>query len=146
MILVSACLAGEACRMDGQSKGIEAIRKLVEEGKAVTVCPEVLGGLSIPRDPAERVGERIITCKGRDVTEAYQKGAEKSLEIFLREGCEYAVLKSRSPSCGLGLIHNGKFDGGMTEGNGVFVSLLQEKGIRVMDEHMFLEEMRRETK
>lgn len=141
MILVSRCLAGEPCRYDGQCKGIPEIIKLVEEGKAVTACPEVLGGLGVPRDPAERQGERVITCRGKDVTENYVRGAETSLMIFRKHCCTMAVLKSRSPACGKGEIHDGRFDGGMTEGNGVFAEMLLKEGVRVMDEHEFIRTM-----
>ncbi|MCR4951909.1 MAG: DUF523 domain-containing protein [Solobacterium sp.] len=139
MILVSKCLAGVPCRMDGQSKGIEEIRKLVEEGKAVAACPEVLGGLPTPRDPGELVNGRVITCNGQDVTEEYVRGAEKALAIYREHHCTMAVLKSRSPSCGIGLVHNGLFDGGMTEGNGIFAQKLIAEGIPCMDEHAYLQ-------
>ena len=82
--------------------------KLVEDGNAVAVCPEVSGGLGIPRLPCEIKDSRIINAEGKDVTEAFEKGALLSLETALREGCSSAVLKSRSPSCGLGKVYDGQ--------------------------------------
>ena len=139
MILVSKCLLGVPCRMDGQSKLVPEILKLYEEGKAVAVCPEVLGGLPTPREPAERQPDgRVINRLGKDVTEQFQKGAEEALRICRETGCSFAILKSKSPSCGAGIIHNGKFDGGLVEGNGIFADLLLAAGIPVMTEEEYL--------
>lgn len=139
MILVSKCLTGVPCRMDGQSKLVPEIRKLVDEGKAVPVCPEVLGGLPTPRKPSERLPDgRAVNCDGEDNTDAFNKGAEMALRICREHGCTQAILKSKSPSCGKGIIHNGKFDGGLVEGNGVFAELLLSEGITVMTEEEYL--------
>jgi uncharacterized protein YbbK (DUF523 family) len=113
MILISECLAGIPCRIDGKSKMIPELKALLDSGEAVAACPEVLGGLPTPRDPSERQGERVVSCTGRDVTEEFRRGAEEALRIYRENGWTMAVLKSGSPSCGCGLIHNGKFDGGM---------------------------------
>ena len=137
MILVSACLTGVPCRMDGASKPAPAVCRLAEAGEAVPVCPEVLGGLPTPRKPSERLGGRVVNCDGDDVTEAFRRGAEEALRICRERGCTMAVLKARSPSCGLGVIHNGRFDGGLTEGNGIFAEMLLAAGIPVMTEETF---------
>ena len=137
MYLVSACLAGEKCRMDGKDKLVPAIGRLVEEGRAISVCPEVLGGLPTPRSPSERRGDRVVNAAGEDVTEQFLRGAEESLRICREHGCEGAILKSKSPSCGCGVIHNGAFDGGLTAGNGVLTQLLLDAGIPVMTEQEF---------
>lgn len=141
MILVSECLIGVPCRMDGQSKLVPEILELYEEGKAIPVCPEVLGGLSTPRPPSEIQSDGcVLTCFGEDVTEAYQKGAEKALRICLEKRCTSAILKSKSPSCGYRVIHNGKFDGGLIEGNGKFTEILLSNNIPVVTELEFLAE------
>ena len=137
MILISACLAGKKCRMDGKDKLVPEIRRLVENGEAVAVCPEVLGGLPTPRSPSERRGDRIVNAAGEDVTEQFRRGAEKALRICKENGCTMAILKSKSPSCGCGVIHNGQFDGGLIEGNGVFAQMLLDAGIKVMTEKDF---------
>lgn len=134
MYLVSACLAGEKCRMDGTDKLVPKIRQLVEDGEAVAVCPEVLGGLPMPRSPSERRGDRVINAAGEDVTEQFRRGAEEAFRICKENGCAEAILKSKSPSCGCGVIHNGQFDGGLIDGNGVFAQMLLDAGIKVMTE------------
>ena len=139
MILVSECLTGVACRMDGKSKLIPEIKALVDAGEAVPVCPEVLGGLPTPRTPSEIRDGRVVNAAGEDVTAQFTCGAREALRICRAHGCTLAVLKSKSPSCGLGQIHNGLFDGGLVEGNGVCAQLLLDAGIPVMTEKQFLE-------
>jgi uncharacterized protein YbbK (DUF523 family) len=128
-ILVSACLAGVSCRYDGCSKERATIRKLVEDGQAIAVCPEELGGLSTPRAPAEKCGDKIINQHGRDVTLNYLRGAEQALKIAQEAGCTEAHLKSLSPMCGVGEIYDGHFNGEKIQGDGVLVELLRKHGI-----------------
>ena len=137
-LLVSQCLTGVPCRMDGKSKLVPAFKRLVDEGLAVPVCPEVLGGLPTPRTPSERRGDRVVNAAGEDVTAAFRRGAEEALRICRENGCTRAVLKARSPSCGVGVIYNGRFDGGLTEGNGVTAELLMAQGIPVMTDEAYL--------
>ena len=117
-ILVSACLAGQHCRWDGGTNLVPELRTLVETGKAVTACPEVLGGLPTPRLPSECLGTRVVNNAGTEVTAQFCRGAEETLRICLANGCKLAVMKAKSPSCGKGIIHNGRFDGGLIAGNG----------------------------
>ncbi len=137
-ICVSACLAGFRCRYDGKTNEIPEIRKMVEEGTAVPVCPEVWGGLPIPRIPSERVDGHVINREGTDVTEAYMKGSRLALETCLKEGCRTAVLKARSPACGYGKIYDGTFTKTLVNGSGTFAEMLEEHGIEVMTEEEFL--------
>lgn len=143
MILVSKCLLGVPCRMDGKSREVPEVRALYERGEAVPVCPEQLGGLPTPRTPSEILGERVVNQKGEDVTEAFREGAGKALLICREQGCQSAILKSKSPSCGKGIIHNGLFDGGMTEGDGVLVQLLKKEGIPVLTEQEYVEGLKK---
>ena len=133
-IVVSACLFGEACRYDGGSKPNEAVIALRKRYRLVPVCPESLGGLPIPREPSEICGDRVLSRTGSDVTSAYLLGARKTLEQATRHGCRAALLKEKSPSCGKGLIHNGRFDGGLIAGNGVTTALLMQNGVAVFGE------------
>ena len=133
-ILVSACLLGMACRYDGQSKGNEAVCALAAAHALVPFCPEIYGGLPTPRTPAERQGERVVTRDGRDVTENYRRGAEEALRLAQALGCECAVLKERSPSCGAGEIYDGTFTGTLTRGDGVTAELFKRAGIPVLGE------------
>ena len=136
--IVSACLAGETCRMDGKDKLIPKIKQLVESGQAIPVCPEVLGGLPTPRDPSEIRGGRVYSCAGKDVTKEFIAGAKAAMEICRAHHCTQAILKSKSPSCGYGIIHNGQFDGGLTEGNGIFAEMLLQAGIPIQTEIDFV--------
>ena len=133
-ILISACLLGARCRYDGASKGHPLVERLAERHTLVPVCPEQLGGLATPRPPAERRGDRVVTKDGADVTEAYRRGAEETLRLCGLLGCEAAVLKERSPSCGYGEVYDGTHSGILTDGNGVTAALLYANGIPVYGE------------
>ena len=149
-IAVSACLLGAPCRYDGGSARSEAVCRLLgtsaDTGAAggpgssyaavLPVCPEQLGGLSTPRQPAERMGERVLARDGSDVTAAYMEGAGRSLEIALDAGASLAILKSKSPMCGCGHIYDGTFSGRLVPGDGVAVSLFKREGIAVVDEKL----------
>lgn len=135
-ILVSACLLGCPCRYDGQSKKHPEVEALQARGHVlVPVCPEQLGGLPTPRPPAERQEDgRVMNREGRDVTVQYQRGAEITLNTAREQGCELAILKERSPSCGSGEIYDGTFSGTRVPGDGVTVQLLRQAGIPVLGE------------
>ena len=133
-ILISACLLGCRCRYDGGSKPCAAALRLGEKHELVPVCPEQLGGLPTPRPPAERVGERVLTASGADVTAQYARGAEEALALCKLTGCDAAVLKERSPSCGSGGIYDGTFTGTLTAGDGVTAAELKAAGIPVYGE------------
>ena len=134
-ILVSKCLLGENCRYKGDNCKNDTVCALAEKYEIVPVCPEQDGGLPTPRDPAEIVGERVISSAGRDVTAEYEKGANNALELAQKNSVEFAVLKSKSPSCGCGVIYDGTFTGNLTEGHGVTARLLLENGFSVFDEN-----------
>ncbi|MBR6039939.1 MAG: DUF523 domain-containing protein [Clostridia bacterium] len=133
MIIVSACLAGYRCRYDGKIVPDEEIVALVKSGGAIPVCPEMMGGLPCPRVPAERTkdGLRVVTREGNDVTEAFTSGAFEALRMAKLYGCETAILKAKSPSCGCGQIYDGTFSGTLREGDGVTAELFKENGITV---------------
>lgn len=133
-ILVSACLLGLPCRYDGKSKPDERVIALKEKYELIPFCPEVYGELETPRTPSERVGDRVIMCDGKDVTENYKRGAEGALYLCNTLGIKKAVLKERSPSCGKGKIYDGSFEGILTDGNGVTADLLIKSGIEVLGE------------
>ena len=135
-ILVSHCFLGEPCRYDGASRLDRQIIELHRAGhNLIPVCPEVLGGLSVPRTPAEiQPDGRVLTEDGVDVTAAYQAGAERALAIARENGCTVASLKSRSPSCGCGEVYDGTFTHTVKPGWGVTAKLLEETGFEVMDE------------
>ena len=133
-LLISACLLGVSCRYDGKSKPIENIEKLMEKYELIPVCAEIFGGLPTPRVPAEIIDGKVFTAEGKDVTEEYLKGAEEVLRLGKIFGAKKALLKERSPSCGSGIIHNGKFDGGLVPGFGKTAALLIGNGFEVFGE------------
>ena len=133
-ILVSACLLGCSCRYDGKSKPCEQIISLASRHCLIPVCPEQLGGLATPRPPAEIMGKRVINNQGHDVTQAYEKGAMEALKLYQALGCQMAILKSRSPSCGCGQVYDGAFSSALRPGDGVTAALLKQHGIRVLTE------------
>ncbi len=144
MIMVSSCLMGENCRYDGGAKPCEQIIKMLEGEEYVMFCPEVMGGMDTPRQPCEIVGgdgddvidgkARVISKTGQDCTMYYLLGAQMTLEIAMRLQPEKIILKSKSPSCGVGVIHDGGFEGGLREGCGVTAALLRRSGFSIETE------------
>lgn len=148
MILVSSCLAGLKVRYNGTHCLNDKIFELIDENKAITVCPEILGGLSTPREPAEIVGgegvdvldgnARVVSKSGEDVTDQFIKGAYATLRKAEEVGATVVVLKENSPSCGSSMIYNGEFQGKKIAGNGVTAALLRRHGIQVLSEENFV--------
>ncbi len=138
-LLISACLLGCRCRYDGASKAQPLAAALAKQHELVPVCPEQLGGLATPRPPAERRGDRVVTEAGADVTAQYRRGAEEALVLYQMLGCDAAVLKERSPSCGHGQIYDGTFTGTLTRRDGVTWELLAQHRVPVYGESQILE-------
>lgn len=140
MYIISGCLLGHNCKYNGGSNRCEAVLEFCRTHKYVTVCPESAAQLPKPRPPAERLGDRILDREGKDLTDAFRKGAEVSWQICTKaaelagEPLEGAILKANSPSCGFGKIYDGTFSGSLTDGNGVFAALLDRHRIEVMTE------------
>jgi len=133
-VIVSMCLAGVACNYLGESWPVGKVVDMVDRGLAIPLCPEQLGGLTTPRTPAEQVGDKVIAKDGRDVTEAFEKGAQRTLAIARQIGAEVAILKATSPSCGKGLVYDGTHSATLVKGNGVTAELLLANGIQVLTE------------
>lgn len=133
-ILVSACLLGAACKYSGGDNYCPQVAALLKDYQLVPVCPEQLGGLPTPRTPAERQGDRVIAKDGRDVTAAYLRGAQEALKLAKLFGCDTAILKARSPSCGAQGIYDGTFTGTVIPGSGVTAELLRGAGLRILTE------------
>lgn len=133
-LMISACLLGVSCRYDGESKPLSGIERLMEKYELIPVCAEIFGGLSTPRPPAEIIGGKVVAKDGRDVTAEYMKDTKEVLRLGRLFGAQKALLKERSPSCGNGLVHNGKFDGGMVPGYGKTAELLLKNGFEVFGE------------
>lgn len=149
MIGISACLGGLICRYDAQQKTVPALKKLVDEGKAIMVCPEVMGGLPTPRPPAEIVGgdgtavwrgyAKVLTVTGEDVTQVYQEGAVKAYQKLREHKINTIILKAKSPSCGVHLIYDGCFTGTLEEGTGVATAYFIQQQMTVLSDEEWLE-------
>ncbi len=141
-ILVSACLLGTACRYDGKTKPLPApiLDALKKNYHLIPVCPEILGGLPTPRIPAE-IGKdgRVLRADGVEVSAEYARGAEEALRLAALFGCQYALFKAKSPSCGCGEIYDGSFSGKKIAGDGITTALMKQHGIRVFTELDLLE-------
>lgn len=147
MIIVSACLMGCCCRYDGKNNLKQDISRLIQQGKAIPVCPEQVGGLPTPRPPAEIIGgngldvlegrAQVVDVNGKDVTLQFLKGAQETLKMAQLVGATSAILKQRSPSCGSREIYDGSFNHKSIEGMGVTTALLTKKGIKVIDEDSY---------
>ena len=134
-IIVSACLLGLETRYKGDGCLCERLLALSREHTLIPVCPEQLGGLATPRDPSEIAPDgRVMSCAGQDVTAQYEKGARCALAVARTARADFAILKSRSPSCGKGIVYDGSFTGRKIPGTGVACSLLLEHGIPVYTE------------
>ena len=132
-ILVSACLLGENCKYSGGNNRNERVLAFLKGHAVIPVCPEMLGGLPVPREPAEIVNGTVRVKTGRSVDAEFRRGAERALEIAKKNGVELAILQSRSPSCGVKEVYDGTFTGKRIEGQGIFAALLKENGIRMTD-------------
>lgn len=133
-LLISACLCGENTKYNGKNNLIKEIDLLKTIFDFVLICPEVMGGLPIPRDPSEIKGTSVISSKGVNVTEAYQVGAQMALKLAKEQHIKVALLKEKSPSCGKNEIYDGTFTGTRIKGLGITTKLLVQNGISVYNE------------
>ncbi len=137
-ILVSSCLLGKKVRYDGLNKQLvhPLLIKWQNQGRLYAICPEVSGGLCIPRAAAEIVQEtrKVFTINGLDVTDAFILGANKALQLCQQQGIRFALLKESSPSCGSNFIYDGRFSGNKMVGQGICSQLLTKYGIHVFSE------------
>lgn len=151
MYIVSRCLLGVNCKYNGANNHCEDVVEFTQKYACVDVCPECAGGLKIPREPSEiviRDGQRRVESRsGEDVTDCFLRGAQRSWEHIQEaiketgDPVQGAILKAKSPSCGVGMVYDGQFNGTLVEGNGFLTELLLEKGIPVWTEKNFLEKI-----
>ncbi len=132
-IAVSSCLLGDNCKYNGGNNYSEKVIKFVEEHEVISVCPEVLGGLPIPRESAEIVNGVVSLKDGSSVDKMFRDGAERAIRIVKENNADLVILQSRSPSCGGNTIYDGSFSGKLIPGQGVFSELLKKNGIKVID-------------
>lgn len=132
-ILVSACLLGCNCKYNGGNNKNDAVLKFLEGKEVIPVCPEVLGGLPVPRTPVELVDGVAWTKDGRNVDKNFKRGVELTLQEIKDEDIDFAILQSRSPTCGVKEIYDGTFSGKLIRGQGMLAKALTEKGVLVKD-------------
>ena len=132
-IIVSACLLGQRCKYNGGDNYSEKVAKYIKGHDVIPVCPELKGGLSVPRIPCEIVDGIVTNRDGEVKDHEFRVGAEICLKKALDEKADLAILQSRSPSCGVNQVYDGSFSGKLKAGRGVFAELLSEHGIKVID-------------
>lgn len=130
-VLVSACLLGLPCRHDGEDRRDPGVLRALAGAEIVPVCPEVAGGLGIPRSPAWLDGARVVDREGRDVSAAFARGAAVAVEAAQRFGARRALLKQNSPSCGTSVVGTSR---GRAPGRGIAASALAQAGLAVAGE------------
>lgn len=133
-ILVSACLLGINCKYSGGNNENRKVMALADKYNLIPVCPEQLGGLETPRKPSEICGGEVKNTAGETVTKQYKNGAQAALMIAKLTGCKAAVLKERSPSCGVNSVYDGTFSKTLVSGKGITSKLLSENGIKLYSE------------
>ena len=138
-IMVSSCLLGKKTKYNGESNRQDTLIDFLKDYEVIPICPEVLGGLPIPRKSAERIANRVVTCDNDDVTENFLNGALKTLEIAQKKNIKFAILKKNSPSCGYGKIYDGTFSHQLITGNGMTADLLAKEGIIILNEDNYQE-------
>jgi len=137
-ILISQCFLGNKVRYDGSGKLLvhPLISLWQQQSRLISICPEMAGGLPVPRDPAEinPLNGQVITKKGLNVTPQFTKGADCALSLCLTHKIRFALLKESSPSCGSTFIYDGKFNNKKIAGAGITTQLLRQQGIKVFSE------------
>lgn len=133
-LLISGCLLGNNTKYNGKNNYIEGIDKLKDKYNLIVICPEVMGGLSIPRDPSEIKDGNVYSNKGLDVTNEFNKGSLLAYELAVKHNCKIALLKDGSPSCGSKKIYDGSFSGNKIDGDGITVRMLRKLDIKIYTE------------
>lgn len=131
--LVSACLLGHNCKYSGGNNYSADLAEILQGHEVIAVCPEVLGGLPIPRAASEIVGKIVMNSEGTCVDKEFRRGAEAALQIALDNHVNAAILQSRSPSCGVKEIYDGSFSRKLIPGMGIFARMLKKAGIPMID-------------
>ena len=137
-VIVSACLVGKNCKYNGKNNINEKIMEFLKDKEVILVCPEVMGGLTIPRLKSEILDGKVVNEKGEDVTAYFVSGAKIALEEAKKNNVKLAILKEKSPSCGSKKIYDGKFNGTVINGSGIFASMLKEIGVKILTEEDFI--------
>lgn len=141
-IIVSACLLGDNVKYNGGNNKNTELIEFLKDYEIIKVCPEVMGGLFIPRIPSEIKGNNVINKNGVDVTNNFINGALKVLDIAKEENIKIAILKEKSPSCGSNYVYDGTFTNKIINGMGITSKLLKDNGIIILNENNYKEYLR----
>ena len=133
MILVSQCLLGEKCKYNGGDNYHKQLVSFLEDKDYMGLCPEVMAGLGVPRQPVECLGDKVITEDGKDMTAIYLLGVEKVMERIATLPISLAILQSRSPTCGVCQIYDGSFQKRLIRGKGLLAKRLEQANIPLLD-------------
>jgi uncharacterized protein YbbK (DUF523 family) len=137
-LLISACLCGENVRYDGKNNLINEFEKLNQKYDLIPFCPEIAGGMTVPRVPSEIISTNPLKVKdknGLDTTSFFVMGAKKTLELCQQNDIKIALLKSKSPSCGNNKIYDGNFNGTLVKGQGLTVNVLVQNNVKIYNEN-----------
>ena len=132
-VIVSACLLGQNCKYNGGNNYDAAVAEYLKDKEVIPVCPEVLAGLGVPRTPVEIVDGVVRNRYGNSVDGVLRQAVQEILEQLRGEDIECAILKSRSPTCGVRQVYDGTFSGKLIDGSGILAQALKEAGYRVLD-------------
>ena len=132
-VLVSACIMGVNCKYNGKSNENIAAMNFLKDKEVISICPEVLAGMKIPRSCAEIVDGRVVDENGNDVSLEYDKAVAVALSKIQNEEIDLVILQSRSPTCGVNQIYDGSFTGKLIPGMGLFAKALKQRGYNVID-------------
>jgi len=138
-IMVSACLLGYNVKYDGKNNLNSELIDFLADYEVISICPEIMGGLTIPRIASEIKDDKVINKDGIDVTKEFYEGAKKTLELAKENNIKVAILKKNSPSCGSNNIYDGTFTHTLVNGDGITAKLLKENGIMVLNEDNYQE-------
>lgn len=132
-VLVSACLLGENCKYNGGNNYCARVAEYVKDKEVLTICPEVMAGMGIPRTPIEIVDGVLMDRNGNNVDAELRSAVAQAMEQIRNEEIECAILQSRSPTCGVNEVYDGSFSGKLIPGSGVFAQALRDAGYPVID-------------
>ena len=132
-VVVSACIMGRNCKYNGGNNYNEKLVTMLKDREIIEVCPEVAAGMPIPRPAVEILNGRVIREDGSDWDDVYRKGVEVVLNQLKHEDIDYAVLQSRSPTCGVKQIYDGTFSKKRIDGQGILAKALAEREIKLVD-------------
>lgn len=132
-VLVSACIMGVNCKYNGKNNENIAAMNFLKDKEVISICPEVLAGMKIPRFCAEIVDGRVVDENGNDVSLEYDKAVAVALSKIQNEEFDLVILQSRSPTCGVNQIYDGSFTGKLIPGMGLFAKVLKQRGYNVID-------------